>query len=181
MIEQYGSREVEALPPDGIGSTGRILVLEDDAIISGLWTAVLEVDGYQVVCRESALGLTTLLQQWRPDVILLDLGLPYRSGGSLLGELKEDPATATIPVVVISGAPDSLTRERAAQASAVLTKPVPIQTLLATIRSARRVGGRPPTRRPQGTTGVSGRHDGHDGHNGHNGHAGAALGLAASP
>jgi two-component system KDP operon response regulator KdpE len=98
------------------------------------------------VCRESALGLSTLLQQWCPDVILLDLGLPYRSGGSLLGELKEDPATAIIPVVVISGAPDSLTRERAAQATAVLTKPVPMQTLLATIRVARRGGTLPALR-----------------------------------
>jgi DNA-binding response OmpR family regulator len=132
---------VEVLPPDGTDRTGRVLVLEDDAGISELWTIVLEGEGYQVVCRESALGLTTLLQRWCPDVILLDLGLPYRSGGSMLGELKEDPKTAAIPVVVISGAPESLTRERAAQAAAVLTKPVPMQTLLATIRAVRRAGG----------------------------------------
>jgi CheY-like chemotaxis protein len=118
-------------------------VLEDDARISALWTLLLEGDGYQVVCRESASGLAGLLQQWRPDVLLLDLGLPDRPGTVVLADLKGDPATAAIPVVVVSGTPEALPRELAAQAAAVLTKPIPMQTLLAHVRAART--GRAPT------------------------------------
>ena len=140
MIEGRVAGEVEmdvlAPPRDGTGSPGRVLVLEDNEDISDLWTYVLEGSGYQVVRHESAFGLAALLQHWCPDVILLDLGLPYRSGGAVLADLKADPATATIPVIVVSGAPESLTRRRAALAVAVLTKPVPLQTLLAQVRSA---------------------------------------------
>jgi CheY-like chemotaxis protein len=55
---------------------------------------------------------------------------------TVLADFKADPATATIPVVVLTGAPDSLTREGAAQAAAVLTKPVGMQTLLDTVRAS---------------------------------------------
>jgi DNA-binding response OmpR family regulator len=125
------------------GTAGRVLVVEDDAGISALWTLLLEGDGYQVVCRDSAFGLAALLRRWRPDVVLLDLGLPYRCGAAVLADLKGHPATAAIPVVVVSGAPEALPRARAALAAAVLTKPIPMQTLLAKVRAALR-GGEPP-------------------------------------
>jgi CheY-like chemotaxis protein len=114
-----------------------VLVLEDDAGISALWTLLLEGEGYQVVCRESAAGLAALLRRWRPDVLLLDLGLPDRSGGAVLADLKADPTTAALPVVVVSGTPEALPRALAARAAAVLTKPIPMQTLLAHVRAAR--------------------------------------------
>jgi CheY-like chemotaxis protein len=67
-----------------------------------VWAFVLGEDGFAVERRDSALGLATLLRRWRPDVVLLDLGLPYRSGAAVLADLKSDPATAAIPVVVVS-------------------------------------------------------------------------------
>ena len=126
------------VPPESTRRAGRVLVIEDEASISAYLATVLDGGGYDVVCRESALGLATLLRGWRPDVILLDLGLPYRSGVSMLADFKADPATAMIPIIVLTGAPDSLTPERASQAAAVLAKPVGMQALLDAVRAASR-------------------------------------------
>jgi CheY-like chemotaxis protein len=113
-----------------------VLVIEDDAGIRELLTDLLQGDGYAVTATDSALGAATLVRRLLPRVILLDLGLPYRSGAALLGDLKADPATAAIPVVVVSGAPEALPRERAALAAAVLIKPTGPGRLCAVVAAA---------------------------------------------
>jgi CheY-like chemotaxis protein len=57
-------------------------------------------------------------------VVLLALGLPSRSGARLLAELKAGPATAAIPVAIVSAAPDALPAEYRRLAAAILAKPV---------------------------------------------------------
>lgn len=114
----------------------RVLVIEDDPESSGLLTAALESDGYAVTAQESAFGARDLVHRLRPDVILLELALPYRSGASLLAELKADPDAASIPVIVISSFTDCLTVERRAMAADVIPKPFDPRALLAAVRSA---------------------------------------------
>jgi CheY-like chemotaxis protein len=114
----------------------RALVVEDDQAIAELWTQVLEGEGFEVRRQESALGVSLLLRLWRPDVILLDLGLPYRSGGALLHDLKTDPATAGIPILVVSALAETLTPERRAMTAGVVAKPFSPDTLLSAVRSA---------------------------------------------
>jgi DNA-binding response OmpR family regulator len=114
----------------------RVLVIEDDADTATLWTDVLTAQGYAVTVQASALGVAAQLRAGRPDVLLLDLGLPFRSGASLLAELKADPATAAIPVVVRSAAPETLPPEYRGLAAAVLAKPVALATLSAAVRAA---------------------------------------------
>jgi DNA-binding response OmpR family regulator len=111
--------------------TRRVLVVEDDERVASVWTQALADEGYEVRTQESALGMAGLLRAWRPDVLLLDLGLPYRSGASLLAELKGDPATAAIPVVIVSAAPDALPPEYRGLAAAVLAKPFDLERVLA--------------------------------------------------
>ena len=108
----------------------RVLVVEDDERVANVWTQALADEGYEVRTQDSALGMVGLLRAWRPDVLLLDLGLPYRSGASLLAELKADPATAAIPVVVVSAAPDALPSEYRGLAAAVLAKPFDLERVL---------------------------------------------------
>ena len=114
----------------------RVLVVEDDAPLADLWAQVLTAAGYAVRVLGSALGVAGLLRTWRPDVVRLDLGLPYRSGAALLAELKAAPATAAVPVVVVSAAPETLPPERAALAAAVLGKPLDLRRLCAVVRAA---------------------------------------------
>lgn len=62
----------------------------------------------------------------RPDLVLLDLNLPRKSGAEVLAEIKSDPALATIPVIVLttSEADEDVLRSYQAHANAYITKPV---------------------------------------------------------
>ena len=114
----------------------RVLVVEDDAIFADLLTQVLSEAGFAVTATDSVLGTAALVRRVRPDVILLDLGLPYRSGASLLAELKANPRTAAIPVLIVSGSAEALTPERRAMAAAVIDKPPELDALVAAVGDA---------------------------------------------
>jgi DNA-binding response OmpR family regulator len=114
----------------------RVLVIEDDPHIKDLLTDVLTGDGFSVTAADSVLGAATLIRRLRPCAIVLDLGLPYRSGASLLTDLKGDAETAHIPVIVVSALPETLTPERRALATAVLAKPINIRDLLRALHGA---------------------------------------------
>jgi CheY-like chemotaxis protein len=114
----------------------RVLVIEDDPSILQLMTVMLETEGHTVVTMDSGLGAVPAVRCLSPDVILLDLGLPYRSGASLLTDLKADPETADIPVVILTALPDTLTGDRRALAASILAKPSDPDTILEAIQSA---------------------------------------------
>jgi CheY-like chemotaxis protein len=73
-----------------------------------------------------------LARQPHPAVILLDLHLPDMGGEAVLRQLREDPTTASIPVIVLSAdaAPGQVQRLVAARALAYLTKPLDARELL---------------------------------------------------
>ena len=114
----------------------RALIVEDDESIAELWAFVLGEDGFAVERRDSALSVPALLRRWWPEVVLLDLGLPYRSGAALLASLKGDPATAAIPVVIVSAAPDALPPGYQSLATAILRNPVGLAEVRTTVRAA---------------------------------------------
>src|SRR6266540_6617037 len=114
----------------------RVLVVEDEPDIVNVLQDLLSTAGYEVSSTDSVFGAAALVRELEPCVILLDLGLPYRPGTTLLAELKADPRTADVPVLIISGLPEALTDERRAQATAVLTKPVDMTVLLNAIEHA---------------------------------------------
>ena len=74
----------------------------------------------------------------RPDLILLDLGLPAGDGFLVLERLRKIEALAAIPVLIVTGRSDAETRKRVAAlgVAPVLTKPVDTEALLAAIRAA---------------------------------------------
>jgi DNA-binding response OmpR family regulator len=124
-----------------------VLVVEDDAGVAALLTEVLAGAGYAPITTDSALGAVALVRRLHPAAILLDLGLPYRSGGALLGDLKADPATAGIPVLVVSALADALPPALRALTAGVLEKPFSPAALLAAVRAA--TAGRPGAPRPR--------------------------------
>jgi DNA-binding response OmpR family regulator len=114
----------------------RVLIIEDDPDFRALLAHVLEQEGYAATAADSVLGAAALARRLRPAAILLDLGLPYRSGASLLAELKADPRAADIPVLVVSGMPEVLPAERRALAAGVIDKAAGLPRLLAAVRAA---------------------------------------------
>lgn len=127
----------------------RVLVVDDDA---GALAAVRELlcmslPGTDVLAAADPMVALTLARRERPDVVLTDLHMPHGGGLSLVAALRREPATATVPIVVVTaygGGPD-WQELRALGADRFLVKPVDIDTLVSVVRSlvARRDGARP--------------------------------------
>jgi CheY-like chemotaxis protein len=80
----------------------KILLVEDSKPIRLANESALHKAGYEVVTAEDGATAVQQAREKKPDLILLDMILPKLSGPEVLRQLKEDPATAVIPVVVLS-------------------------------------------------------------------------------
>ncbi len=80
----------------------KILLVDDSKPILRENERVLREAGYDVVCAEDGQSALDLARKHKPDLILLDMILPKMSGPDVLDHLKHEPATASIPVVVLS-------------------------------------------------------------------------------
>ena len=116
----------------------KIVYIEDNLTNLKLIERLLaQVPDVQLIpAMQATLGMN-LVRQHLPDVVFLDLHLPDMHGGDVLDELKADPLTAAIPVVVLSAdaSPGQVMRLREAGAAAYLTKPLDVRLLLATLES----------------------------------------------
>lgn len=80
----------------------KILLVEDSKPIRRENELVLLKAGYEVVCAVDGESALRFARDEKPDLILLDMILPKMSGPDVLLHLKSEPATADIPVVVVS-------------------------------------------------------------------------------
>lgn len=106
--------------------TQRILIVDDNPENLMLTCELLSTQGYNVITAPSAEAAQEKLRQQLPDLILLDVILPGRSGYDLCRELKDDPQTRLIPVVMITGLTDREDKVRGIEAGAddFLNKPI---------------------------------------------------------
>ena len=84
------------------GAIRRVLVVDDDRDIRALIVLNLELSGYEVVAAEDGHEAAVLAPALQPDAIVLDGMMPGMDGLDLLRRLKADPATAHIPVVMLT-------------------------------------------------------------------------------
>jgi DNA-binding response OmpR family regulator len=90
----------------------RVVLVEDDADYAEIYKLRLEQDGYQVrVARDGEAALELIRATW-PDLVYLDIRLPKLDGLEVLRSLRADPATATLPVIVLSNFNEPELRER---------------------------------------------------------------------
>ena len=106
-----------------------ILVIEDDPDIASLIEHNLTHVGYEVQTVGAGKAALEIVKRDRPDLITLDIYLPDIDGQEVLARLKADPDTASIPVIVVSVAPDS---KESLQAGAIdfLAKPLETAKLI---------------------------------------------------
>lgn len=93
-----------------MASGERILVVEDNDLVLAMVTRALENGGYVVSAAPNGAALRQQLDVKRPDLIVLDVGLPDMDGRDLLAALKKDPRTRDIPVLVWSAGRDESDR-----------------------------------------------------------------------
>ncbi len=113
--------------------TRRILVVDDDQRLCELVRATLEFEGYAVDAAPDVIEAERLLAKWRPDTIVLDIGLPGIDGIFYLERLREAPETWQIPIITISGSYEAGRASLAAGAAAFLPKPFNPLELLAVV------------------------------------------------
>ena len=113
-----------------------VLLVDDSPTIRKLVSLTLSREGYRVLVAEDGLEALDCLQEFRPDLILLDISLPNLDGFGLCKTIKATAATRSVPVVMLSGKSGLLdkVRGRAAGASEYLVKPVSPQDLAAVVR-----------------------------------------------
>jgi two-component system cell cycle response regulator len=116
---------------------GRILVVDDILPNIKLLEAKLTSEYYDVISAENGPTALELARSESPDLILLDVMMPGMDGFKVCEKLKEDPATAHIPVIMVTALSDTADRVRGLQAGAddFLSKPVRDVPLFARVRS----------------------------------------------
>lgn len=80
----------------------KILIIEDDSFLLRMYSTKLELEGFKILgALDGEKGLR-MAKKELPDLILLDLILPKKDGVAVLAELKKDPETRQIPVIVLT-------------------------------------------------------------------------------
>jgi CheY-like chemotaxis protein len=126
--------------------TAQILVVEDDPSVRGLLESLLQGEGYSVATASDGIGGLVKVAASRPALILLDVMMPDLGGVRVLEELQADPATADIPVLIVTGKLDAVPALAAKLGpDNVIPKPFAVAQLLA--RVAEVTGG--PVSRPE--------------------------------
>jgi two-component system response regulator HydG len=111
-----------------------VLVVEDNATIGGLLVALLREEGYRALRAWDGREAIKMARDRPPDLIVLDLSLPYRDGVEVLRELRSNGDTTGAPIVVVSGNVLQLTQEDRALVSETVTKPFDIDRLMNVFR-----------------------------------------------
>lgn len=114
-----------------------VLVVEDDKAVRSLLSTALDVNGYQ--CRSAETGLASLQEalSYKPDLILLDLGLPDMDGMEILKKIR---LWSRVPILVVSARDEDRDKVAAFDAGAddYVTKPFSVDELMARLRAALR-------------------------------------------
>jgi CheY-like chemotaxis protein len=103
-----------------------ILLVEDNPLNAKLASLILAQDGHEIEVAADANEAERALRARRPDLILMDLGLPGKDGFTLTREIRDDPTTHDIPVLAVTSFAMKGDERRAMEAgcSGYLTKPI---------------------------------------------------------
>src|ERR1043166_2037019 len=82
----------------------KMLIIEDDKVVGSIYRHRFQVEGFRVELAADGESGLVAVQNFKPDMVILDLILPKLSGVEVLKKLRADEATKTLPVIVLSNA-----------------------------------------------------------------------------
>jgi two-component system cell cycle response regulator DivK len=89
----------------------QVLVIEDNEDNAELFQRVLTVRGYEVLSAADGESGLQMAFDHKPDIILLDLGLPDIDGQTVASQLRRDPGFAQIPIIAVTAWPEETARQ----------------------------------------------------------------------
>ena len=130
--------ELPRAVPDAAGR--RVLLVDDSELVHKLVGVWLRPEGVELLGATTAAGGVAEAKAFRPDLILLDVDLPDAGGFDVCRRLKDDPETADVPVVLLTGAAATEQKVRGLELGAVdyVAKPFHPAELRARVRAALR-------------------------------------------
>ncbi|MEW6104337.1 MAG: response regulator [bacterium] len=113
-------------------SQKKVLIVEDDADISEIIKAILEMEGYEVTTAYDGMSALDVSYQKKPDLILLDIMMPGMDGWDVLKRLKACRKTLHIPVAMVTARISAEEKTKAFREGAeeFITKPLHIDDFL---------------------------------------------------
>jgi CheY-like chemotaxis protein len=114
------------------GTGKRLLIVEDDLYLREAFRMMLEDAGYHVAEAGTGADALALVEQDRPDLVLLDLGLPDCSGLDVARQIKAQPQTVTTIIVALTGHVGGAEKQACLEAGcqAYFAKPISPKELL---------------------------------------------------
>jgi CheY-like chemotaxis protein len=124
------------------GAPASVLLCDDEQVLRSLVRATLESDACSIVEAEDGEESIALARSLVPDVVVLDMMMPGRSGLDVLRELRSEPTLAHIPVVMLTARARPADREAAIEAGAdrYLAKPFSPLELIAVVEELLETG-----------------------------------------
>ncbi len=115
----------------------RVLLIEDEPSIIEAIRFILTRDGWAVQSHSEGSTAVARVREAKPDVVILDVMLPGKSGFDILDELRADADLAGLPVLLLTARGQTADRERAerAGASRFMTKPFSNAEVLASVKA----------------------------------------------
>lgn len=122
-------------------SSSRVLIADDIQQNRELLEAYLADEGYEILMATDGQQTMQMVDQYQPDLVLLDIMMPRMSGYEVCAQLKADPARRGIPVLMVTALNELGDIEKAVEAGCddFLTKPVHRLELRTRVRSLLRV------------------------------------------
>ncbi len=115
-----------------------VIVIDDDPDIVTFLTVLLEDNGYNTISAVNGQEGLDLTQKELPDLVLLDVTMPEKSGVKCYREMRENPNLKTIPIVIVTGVTEEFrkfiySRRQVPPPDGYLSKPVNKKELLEVI------------------------------------------------
>ena len=95
-----------------------ILLVEDDAFVSDIYNTKLKQEGFEVIIAENGIKAIESLEKGIPDLILLDIIMPYMDGMEVLKKVKEKEEWKKIPIILLTNLSEKEKIEEAMNAGA---------------------------------------------------------------